>query len=74
MTSTDLAHNSRKAWQTIKKLSNDPTSTNPPCQVNANQVAHQMLVNGRGTMPTKPERPVLYSNCRRDPFCGVSIQ
>ena len=31
----------------------------PPCLVNANQVAHQLLVNGRGTMPTKPKRPVL---------------
>ena len=59
ITSTDLTHNSRKAWQTIRKLSNDPTSTNPPCLVNVNQVAHQLLVNGRGTMPTKPKRPVL---------------
>ena len=59
ITSTDLTHNSRKAWQTIRKLSNDPTSTNPPCLVNANQVTHQLLVNGRGTMPTKPKRTVL---------------
>ena len=54
-----LTHNSRKAWQTKRKLSNDPTSTNPPCLVNTNQVVHQLLVNGRGTMPTKPKRPVL---------------
>ena len=59
ITSTDLTQNSRKAWQTLKKLSNDPTPTHPPCPVNANQVAHQLLVNGRGTMPTKPKRPVL---------------
>ena len=59
ITSTDLTHNSRRAWQTIRKLSNDPTFTNPPCLVNANQAAHQLLVNGRGTMPTKPKRPVL---------------
>ncbi len=59
ITSTDLTHNSRKAWKTIKKLSNDPTSSNPPCLVTANQVAHQLLVNGRGTMPSKPRRPIL---------------
>ena len=59
ITSTDLTHNSRKAWQTIRKLPSDPTSTNPPCLVHANQVAHQLLVNGRGTMATKPKHPVL---------------
>ena len=57
--STDLTHNSRRAWQTLRKLSNDPTTPNPPCLVNANQVAHQLLINGQGTMPTKPKRPIL---------------
>ena len=60
ITSTNMTHNSRKAWKTINKLSNDPTSSNPPCLVTANQVAHQLLVNGRGTMPSKPKRPVLH--------------
>ena len=59
ITSTNMIHNSRKAWKTINKLSNDPTSSNPSCLVTANQVAHQLLVNGRGTMPSKPKRPVL---------------
>ena len=61
ITSTDVTHNSRKAWQTIRKLSYDPTSTNHLCLclVNANQVAHKLLVNGQGTMPTKPKRLVL---------------
>ena len=54
-----MTHNSRKAWKTIRKLSNDPNTSNPPCLVSANQVAHQLLVNGRGTMPSKPNRPVL---------------
>ena len=59
ITSTNMSHNSRKAWKTINTLSNDPTSSNPPWLVTANQVAHQLLVNGRGTMPSKPKRPVL---------------
>ena len=57
--STNMTLNSRKAWKTINKLSNDPTSSNPPCLVTANQVAHQLLVSGSGTMPSKPKRPVL---------------
>ena len=59
ITSIDLTHNSRKAWQTIKKLSNDPTFPNLPCLVNSNQVAHHLLVNGQGRMPTKPKCPAL---------------
>ena len=59
ITSTNLTYNSRMAWQTTRKLSNDPTTPNPPCLVNANQVAHQLLINGQGTMPTKPKKPML---------------
>ena len=59
ITSIDLTHNSRKAWKTIKSISNDPTTPTPPCLVNANQVAHQLLVNGRGNMPSKPKCPIL---------------
>ena len=59
ITSTDLTGNSRKAWQTIRKISNDPTVSKPPCLVTANQVAHQLFVNGRGEMPTKPKCPKL---------------
>ena len=59
ITSTDLTGNCWKAWQTIRKISNDPTVSKPPCLVTANQVAHQLLVNGRGDMPTKPKCPKL---------------
>ena len=48
-----MTHNSRHSWKTIRMLSNDLTSSSPP-----NQVAHQLLVNGRGNMPSKPKRPV----------------
>ena len=59
ITSIDLTHDSREAWKTIKSISNDPTTPTSPCLANANQVAHQLLVNGRGNMPTKPKRHIL---------------
>ena len=59
ITSTNMTHNSRKAWTTIRKLSNDPTTSNHPCLFSANQVVHQVLINGRGTMPSKPKRNIL---------------
>ena len=58
ITSTNMTHNNHKAWKMIKKTAIDPTTSNPPCLVRANQVAHQLLVNDRGTMPSKPKRPV----------------
>ena len=54
-----MNHNSCKAWKTIKNISNDPATSTPPCLVSANQVAHQLLINGRGTMSAKPKRHVL---------------
>ena len=66
ITSIDLTHNSRKAWKTIKNTSNDPTTPTPPCLVNANQVAHQLLVNRRGNMPTKPKRHILTTVDQRE--------
>ena len=48
--SIDLTPNSRKAWKTIKSISNDPTT---PTRL------HQLLFNGRGIIPTKPKRPIL---------------
>ena len=59
ITSTNMARNIRKAWKTIRNLSNDPTSSTP--EVSANQVAQQLLINGKGTMSTKLTRPVLPS-------------
>ena len=59
ITSTDLTGNSRKAWQTIRKISNDPTAPKPHCLVTANQIVYQLLVNSRGKMPTKPKCPKL---------------
>ena len=63
ITSTDLTHNSRRAWQTIRKLSNDLTTPNPPCLENANEVSHQLLTNSQGTMPKSQSN--LYSHLSR---------
>ena len=57
ITSTDLTGKSQNACQTIRMIFNDPTASKPPCLVTANQVAHQLLVNGRGEMQTKPKCP-----------------
>ena len=59
ITSTNKTHNSRKTLKTIRKLSNDLTTSNPPCLVSANQVDHQLLVNGRSTMTSKSKRNIL---------------
>ena len=55
ITSIDLTSNSRKAWQTMRNIYNDPTASKSLCMVTANQVAHQLLVNRRGEMSTKPK-------------------
>ena len=59
ITSTNMTHNSCTAWKTIRKQSHDPNTPNLPYLVSANQVAHQLPVNGRCTMPSEPKRPVL---------------
>ena len=59
ITSTNIKHNSRETWKTIRMSLNDPTISIPPCLVCANQVAHQLLVNGRDNMPSTSKRPVL---------------
>ena len=61
ITSSDLTQNSHREWQTIRKLSNHPTTPNPPCLVNAHEVAHQLLINSQGTMPTNPKQPTIPS-------------
>ena len=54
--STDFTHSSRKAWRTINKLTKDSTAPQQQCRVTPDQVAHQLLLNGKGNKDSKPRR------------------
>ena len=45
--STDLCHNSKKAWATVIKLNNVNQPQSHIAAVTPNQVAHQLLLNGK---------------------------
>ena len=54
--STDFTHSSRKAWKTTNKLTKDYTEPQPQCKVTADQVARQLLLNGKGNKLHVPRR------------------
>ena len=54
--STDFTHSSRKAWKTINKLTKDYTEPQQQCKVTVDQVAHQLLLNGKGNKLHVPRR------------------
>ena len=54
ITSTNMNHNSLKAWKIIKIFPMIPSYL-----VSVNQVAHQFLISSRGMMSNKPKRPAL---------------
>ena len=54
--STDFTHSSRKAWKTINKLTKDNTEPQQQCKVTADQVAHPLLLNGKGNKLHVPRR------------------
>ena len=47
VTNIDFTHSSRKAWQTFRQLTNDPSLGKRKYPVTANQIAHQLLLNGK---------------------------
>lgn len=42
-----MKHSSKKVWGLIKRLDGDPTKLLTTRTVTANQVAHQLLLNGK---------------------------
>ena len=58
--STDLTHSSRKAWNTIKLLLDDHTKADYHSNITANQIAHQLPLNGkRNATFAKQSKPQL---------------
>ncbi|XP_049873462.1 uncharacterized protein LOC126372007 [Pectinophora gossypiella] len=47
VTNINMTHNSKKAWTTIRKLTNEAPPPMSPSQVTADQIAHQLLLNGK---------------------------
>ncbi|KAK3892154.1 hypothetical protein Pcinc_003990 [Petrolisthes cinctipes] len=47
ITSVDMTHNSKRAWQTLKKLNTEKNNKTRIAAVTPNEVAHQLLLNGK---------------------------
>ncbi|GFR81085.1 RNA-directed DNA polymerase from mobile element jockey-like [Elysia marginata] len=47
ITSVDMTHNSKKAWATIKRLNSEKNVQTRVAAVTPNQVANQLLQNGK---------------------------
>ena len=60
-----MARNSRKAWNLIGKLNNDYTkSTQQHCNIAANKISSQLLLNGKTPQSNKQLKP----NLKTDDF------
>ena len=56
----DIARNSQKTWKLIGKLNNDYTKpTQQHSNITANQIAHQLLLNGKTPRSTRQLKPNL---------------
>lgn len=54
---TDMKHSSKKAWGLIKRLNSDPTSVKGLSNVTPDQIAHQLLLNGKPQKLKQEDRP-----------------
>ena len=60
--SKDFTHSSIKAWKTINKLSKDYAQPQQQCKVTADQVAHQLFLNGKGNSTHRPSKAKITDN------------
>jgi len=74
----DMTHSSKQAWNMIKKLSVDPTEIKQPCAITANQVAHQLLSNGKTNHRSETSKIERHRkdeiNLMRHPFTLIELQ
>lgn len=54
--SIDMKHSSQRAWGLMKKLNNDPKQRILQNIITPDQVAHQLLLNGKSQRETKYTR------------------
>ena len=58
-----MAKNNHKAWNLIRKLNNDNTKlTQQHCNITANKIAHQLLLNSKTPHSIKQLKPNLKTN------------
>ena len=56
ISNTDMTKNSKQAWKTIKKLNTEKNTQTRVAAVTPNQVANQLLLNGKPTHKQKGQR------------------
>jgi len=56
----NMTRNSKKAWNTLKQLNEDPKAFRQHSNVTANQIAHALLKNG------KPENKIKRTQTPKD--------
>ena len=67
MENINLTHNSKKGWQTLSNLSGNP-KPNISCTMTPDQVAHQLLLNGKPDKFYKPKmQKVKLRSCNSGP-------
>jgi hypothetical protein len=61
----DIKHDSKKAWNLIKRPDSDPKKFHNTRIVTANQVAHQLLLNGKTNKDNSKGKKKNYSRINK---------